>query len=78
MYEEISVKTDEMTVRFRNRDCKRAMKAYFSKVLAEAMSVGWTECEAAFYLAEVADDHIVKFCKKNAGARQSSTQPRID
>jgi hypothetical protein len=61
MDERTNLKSDELGVRLRNRDCKRAMKVYFSKVLAEAMSAGWTEPEAAFYLAEAADDHLVAF-----------------
>ena len=74
MDEGISViKSVDVAVRLRNRDCKRAMKAYFGKALAEAMSVGWTECEAAFYLAEVADDHIVKFCQRTAGRQSPET-----
>jgi hypothetical protein len=39
------------------------MKAHFGKVLADAICEGWTEREAAFFLAEVADDHILQFCK---------------
>jgi hypothetical protein len=76
MDEGTNTRTDDMVVRSRNRDCKRAMKAYFGKALAEAMSVGWTECEAAFHLAEVADDHIIKFCKANAQARPSVDSSR--
>jgi hypothetical protein len=63
MDEEIGLRTEEMTTRFRNRDCKRAMKTHFGKTLANAMSEGWTEREVAFFIAEVADDHLVKCCK---------------
>lgn len=76
MDEGVNVKTAEVAVRFRNRDCKRAMKSYFGKVLAEAMSAGWTECEAAFYFAEVADDHIVALYKSNNATRRP-LNPRI-
>jgi hypothetical protein len=63
MDEEIGRQSGQMIAKFRNRDCKRAMKAHFGKVLADAISEGWTEREAAFFLAEVADDHILQFCK---------------
>lgn len=43
-----------------SRECKKAMKALFARTLALAISSGWTEAEASLFIAEVADEHILK------------------
>jgi hypothetical protein len=44
----------------RNRECKKAMRTLFARTLALAISSGWTEAEASLFIAEVADEHILK------------------
>jgi hypothetical protein len=64
MNDEVVTLSDPDDSRSRNRECKKAMKAALAKTLAAATKQGWTELEAAFFIAEAADEYIVKIHKK--------------
>lgn len=49
--------------RLRKRHCMRAMRGVFFDALSAAIAQGWTEAEAAFFIAENADEYIIKLCR---------------
>ena len=53
-------KTSNARNQTRNRECKKAMRSLFADTLAVATSAGWSEAEAGLFIAEVADEHILK------------------
>ena len=66
MDEELAGLGNGAGIRNRHQNCKKAMKAAFARLMTAALSEGWTESEVAFFVAEVADDHIVKFFRTRA------------
>lgn len=44
----------------------RAVSAIFSKAVTAAMEDGWTETHAVFFLAELADEHLLNLWRARA------------